>query len=255
MKNALSVNDSGSALSAKDINVSLAGRKILHAISLDVPSSSMVGILGPNGSGKTTLLRALAGIISVTSGDVMLGDKSLPQWKRGELSQKIAYVPQLSTPPSGFLVRELVLLGRFPYRTLWGGESKRDNAVVDGVIEQVGLSDLADRDVMELSGGEYRRTVIARALAQEAEILILDEPTAHLDIRHQMEVLTTLHDLSSRHSVIVTFHDINQAARFCQNLIFLKEGSVLTQGPTGQILTPDNIARTFDIADPIGRIS
>lgn len=220
---------------------------VINSLSFSVDRGEFVGIVGPNGSGKTTLLRALIGIIPVKEGEIGIYGKSLKEMKRKEISQKVALVPQLMEPIEGFTVSEMILLGRTPYFERFSFETEDDHEVKRWVISELKMEEMADVPVANLSGGEFQRVAIARALAQEPKLLLLDEPISHLDIRYQVKILKLLRKLRQTRTVIATFHDLNMAGRFCDRLILMKNGTIISSGRPDEVLTRENIWKAYRI--------
>jgi len=213
-----------------ELTVRVAKTTLLHPIDLHVPAGQWLSIIGPNGAGKSTLLRALVGAIK-SQGDVFIDGVSIQSMTRSERARKIAWVPQNPVIPSGFLVLDYVLLGRTPHRNLLAAEQPEDIAVVEQVLHDLDLVAFADRDIASLSGGERQRVVIARALAQQAPVLLLDEPTTALDLGHQQDVLLLLERLRKQgHTIISTMHDLTLAGQFADRLVLLADGSIVAQG-------------------------
>lgn len=222
-------------------------KPIIKDISFEINDGEFVGIVGPNGSGKTTLLRTLVGLLKPSSGSVMIGNHHIDILDRKELARRVAFVPQLMEPVEGFTVEDLVVLGRTPYLDRFSFENEDDMEAVKWAIEELRVEDLKDRPITELSGGEFQRVAIARALAQEPRVLLLDEPTSHLDIRYQVNICKLLRRIRSHRSIVATFHDLNLAARFCSKLVLLKNGEVVAEGPPSVVVTPENIWKAYRI--------
>jgi iron complex transport system ATP-binding protein len=224
-----------------------AKKPVLNDVSFEVEDGHFVGIVGPNGAGKTTLLRAIVGLLEVRHGSISIGGRNIAQLDRRELARRIAFVPQLMEPVDGFSVEELVMLGRTPYLGRFSFERPGDHDAVKWAIEELKIGELKDRQTTELSGGEFQRVAIARALAQEPKIMLLDEPTSHLDIRFQVNICKLLRKLRSHRSIVATFHDLNLASRFCSRLVLMKNGQLIAEGPPDQVLTPENIWKAYRI--------
>lgn len=220
---------------------------VIKDLSFTVDDGEFVGIVGPNGSGKTTLLRAIVGLLKPQSGSITISQHKIENLDRGELARKVAFVPQLMEPVDGFSVEELVLLGRTPYLDRFSFESADDLDAVKWAIEELGVEGLKERQTSELSGGEFQRVAIARALAQEPKVMLLDEPTSHLDIRYQMNICKLLKKLRNHRSIVATFHDLNLASRFCSQLILLKNGELIAEGTPDKVVTPENIWKAYRI--------
>ena len=222
-------------------------KPVIKGVSFSVDAGQFVGIVGPNGSGKTTLLRAISGLLKVQSGSVMVGHHKVENLPRREIARRIAFVPQLMEPVEGFSVEDLVLLGRTPYLNRFAFEGPDDFDAAQWAIEELKIEKLKDRQITELSGGEFQRVAIARALAQEPRILLLDEPTSHLDIRFQVKISKLLRKLRSHRSIIATFHDLNLASRFCSRLVLMKNGEFVAAGTPEEVVTPQNIWKAYRI--------
>ena len=222
---------------------------VLEHVSLTIPLGGLVGILGPNGSGKTTLLRLLSGTRRPTSGRVLLDGRPLDRFARRDVARRIAVVPQETELAFEYTVLEMVLMGRHPHLGLFELEGPNDLAIAREMLRATGTAGLEDRRFSTLSGGEKQRVVIAAALTQSSDILLLDEPTASLDLAYQLEVASLLTDLNSRRGVTiaVSTHDLNLAAAVCRELVLLKDGRVLAQGSTADVLTPENVRRLYDV--------
>ncbi|MCX5749619.1 MAG: ABC transporter ATP-binding protein [Candidatus Saganbacteria bacterium] len=232
-------------LEVKNISCGYRSKKALEGISFSAGEGEFVGILGPNGSGKTTLLRALIRTIPVLDGEISISGRDIRQMNRKEIAKDISYVPQLSEPASGFTVEEIISMGRMPHVDAFSSYKQNDFDAIREAEIMTGLLEMKDRDVTALSGGEYQRVIIARSLAQGAKILLLDEPTAHLDIRYQIEILELLKRLKDK-TVIAVFHDIGLAKKYCTRIIFLKNGSIAGDGTTDEMLAPQKISGVFE---------
>lgn len=230
-------------------NISFAynkvSRKILDDISFAIENNQCIAILGNNGVGKSTLIKCIDRICPVKKGAVIVDGKNVFNMTKNMLAQNIAYVPQTSTSLS-MTVFDLVLLGRKPY-IKWDATSN-DRQVVSDIIKKMKLDDFAMRDVSELSGGEIQKVMLARALAQEPKLLLLDEPTSNLDLRNQHEVLQIIKKISREHDtcLAIVIHDLNLAVRYCDYLIFLKDSRIFASGGP-EIMTPENIEKVYGI--------
>jgi iron complex transport system ATP-binding protein len=226
-----------------------AAQYVLHDVSLTAARGSIVGLLGPNGSGKTTLLRVVAGILPALSGRVWIGGQPIEQLTRRELARRIAVVPQETQSTFDFSVMDMVLMGRYPHLGAFELEGPADQAIAREALRATGTAGLEARAFATLSGGEKQRVVIAGALAQASEMLLLDEPTAALDLRYQFEIAGLLRTLNAERgtTMIVSTHDLNLAAALCGHIVLLKGGRVLAHGATNTTLTADNIRRLYDV--------
>ncbi|GAA3936262.1 ABC transporter ATP-binding protein [Litoribacillus peritrichatus] len=220
----------------------------LNAQENNKTSGEFVGLIGANGAGKSTLLKLLTGISKPNQGEVTLSGASLKTFKRKLIAQYISFVPQDTSIDYAFSVREVVAMGRHPHLKSFEPEGEYDQSRIMHAMEKTDLLKMADRSVTELSGGERQRVFIARALAQETPILILDEPTASLDLCHQLEVLALLKTLAREGHVIITaIHDLNMAARFCDRLIILANQQVVADGKPEEILTESHLRQHFSV--------
>jgi iron complex transport system ATP-binding protein len=235
-------------LEARGLHYAYRGRTVLDAISLEVRCGELVGLVGVNGSGKSTLLRLLAGVLPLQGGSVQVQGTDFSLLGRRELAREITLVPQETRIDFDFTVREVVAMGRTPYLGRFSPESEADRAAIGHALEATATSSLADRLVPELSGGERQRVHLARALAQQARCILLDEPTAHLDLAHQHECLQLVQRYTQQGgAVVVALHDLALAARFCTRLVVLSGGRLVTQGPPEEVVTEPNLLRYFSL--------
>ena len=220
----------------------------LRDISFDVRRGEFLGVIGPNGSGKTTLIRVIDGILAPDKGGVSIGGKAIRGMRRRDVARLVAVVPQDSTMIFSFRALEIVLMGRSPHLGMLRFEGESDREIVRRAMEMTDTSSLADRSMDSLSGGERQRVLIARALAQEPEVVLLDEPTAFLDIKHQVEFLGLMKRLNRERglTVIAVTHDINLAAAYCDRVMLLKEGRIHTLGIPGEVVTETNIREVYE---------
>jgi iron complex transport system ATP-binding protein len=218
-------------------------------VSLEVRRGEIVGLLGPNGSGKTTLLRILAGLLRPASGQVLIDGKPVSSLTRRELARRVAVVPQETRVTFDFTVLDMVLMGRYPHLGSLQLEGAADQEIAREALAATGTAAFETRGFSTLSGGEKQRVVIASALAQASDALLLDEPTAALDLRYQFEISTLLRRLNAERgtTMIVATHDLNFAASLCERVVLLDSGRVLAHGRTGETLTRDNIRLLYDI--------
>jgi iron complex transport system ATP-binding protein len=234
-------------LRLEGIEVSLAGRPILAGADLSLGEGEVLGLVGRNGAGKTTLLRVASRVLRPARGRVWIGDAPAESLEGRDFARRVAVVPQDTGIPFAFSVAEVVLMGRAPHLGLLGFEGARDHAVAVEALERLGIAQLAERSVLEISGGERQLVMLARALAQESPILLLDEPTAHLDLPHRLEVLELARVLAgSGRSVLVVSHDLPLLARFCDRLALLAGGR-LEVGPCESMLEPDRLREAFGL--------
>ncbi|GAB1582175.1 MULTISPECIES: ATP-binding cassette domain-containing protein [Phyllobacteriaceae] len=232
------------------VSFAVAGRELLQPLTLSLPARRVIGLIGHNGSGKSTLIKLLARQQQPTGGEVRFEGRPLAQWGDRQFARKVAYLPQQTPPASGMLVKELVALGRYPWHGALGRFSRIDREKVDEAIELTDIAPFADRLVDTLSGGERQRVWLAMLVAQDAECLLLDEPISALDVAHQMEVLSLVHRLSQTKGigVLVVLHDVNMAARFCDELVALHTGRLIARGTPAEIMVPEELQRIYGVA-------
>lgn len=233
-------------IEVKDIETFYGNRRILEGICFSA-ENGFTGIIGPNGSGKTTLLKSISRILKPKSGIILLDGKDVYELKVKDVAKKMAVVPQDSPTKFDFTVRDIVLMGRSPHLGRLEMEGANDMEIAENAMRLTNTGHLADRSITEISGGERQRVVIARALTQEPKILLLDEPTSHLDINYQIEILDLIKELSKKMIVIAIFHDLNLAARYCDELILLSNGRIFSLGKPGEVITPGNIESVYGI--------
>ena len=225
-------------------------REVLRGVDLALGSGELVALLGTNGSGKTTLLRTFAGTLAPDRGEVTFDGRAVGSWRRAAIARRVAVLPQQLELPAGFRVAELVAMGRAPHaRRLFASTADDERAVARALIDADAL-DLADRQAGELSGGERQRLLVAMALAQEPDLVLLDEPTLHLDLAHQVALLTAFRRLRDQRglTVLAVLHDLNLAAAFAPRVAVLDEGRVIADGPPADVLSPDLVRRVFGVA-------
>ena len=227
------------------------GADILHDVSFSLPRGGVMAVCGPNGAGKSTLLRLIYRYLTPRAGRVLLSGADLHAMPRAEAARRVAAVLQEQPTDFALTVREMVALGRLPHRIGFAGNSARDAEIVASALRLLDLTSFAETRFGRLSGGERQRVMIARALAQEPELLVLDEPTNHLDIRHQLELLALLRQLGL--TVVLTLHDLTLAAEYVDRLLILSDGRKLAEGRPDEILTPETIARAFNVSARIDR--
>lgn len=234
-------------LAVHDLYCSYPSREVIKGVSLQIPHGGVTGIIGPNGSGKSTLLKTISKILTPTSGEILVQGQRLAGMNQREVARKISVVDQDERIGFGFKVWEVVLMGRHPYLPRFGREKERDWNLVKWAMEAAGITHLQDRLAGELSGGEKQRVLLARALAQEPEILLLDEPTSHLDIAHQTEIMDLIEKLrlSRELTVVMVLHDLNLAAQYCDSLILMKDGQIFSRGIPDQVITVENIWQVY----------
>ncbi len=234
-------------LSAEALTLAYGARTIVEGLSVGIPPGRITAIVGPNGCGKSTLLRALARLIAPREGQVVLDGKALHGRPSKEVARTLGLLPQSPTAPEGIAVADLVGRGRHPHQRPLARWNEHDYEVVAASLAATGIADLADRSVDELSGGQRQRVWIAMALAQETDILLLDEPTTFLDVSHQIEVLDLLTDLNRDRgtTIVMVLHDMNLAARYADHVFAMRAGEVVADGPPHAVMTSDLIREIF----------
>jgi iron complex transport system ATP-binding protein len=238
-----------------NLNIGYGEHLIVKDLNIEIPTKKITTIIGSNGCGKSTLLKAITRIIPYQSGAVVLDGENISKESTKLLAKKMAILPQTPETASGLTVGELVSYGRFPYQKGFGRLSKRDYEVIDWALEVTGTKDFKFRPVDALSGGQRQRVWIAMALAQETEMIFLDEPTTYLDMAHQLEVLELLQQLNieQERTIVMVLHDLNQSARFADYIIALKEGEIIKAGNCEDVITHDVLKKVFQIDAEIGR--
>ena len=234
-------------LEANRIAYSYTRKPVVNDVSLEVKKGEFMSILGPNGSGKSTLLKTLSHIYIPDSGEIVLMGKPLDTYKRKEIAQRIAMVPQDTSLDFEFTVEEVVLMGRHPFLGRFGKEDVLDMDLAYEAMERTNTLHIKDSLITEISGGERQRVFIAKALAQNTSIMLLDEPTSHLDINHQIEILELLKRLNSEKelAIVLVIHDINLAARYSDRILLMKDGEIVDQGSPETVITPESIENTY----------
>ncbi len=238
-----------SELTTDALTFSFAHRKILDRISMEMRAGEIVVLLGANGSGKTTLLRSLCRQLRPESGSVTVAKRDIQFFTRRTLAQNIAFMPQHELRPSELTVNEVVSLGRTPHCGWWNPLSKGDKQAIEDSLQAMGLCEERERQVAQLSGGEWKRMMLARVLAQDAPILLLDEPTAGLDLKYQFDVLDRIRRMAKERQliVVVTLHDLNHAAMFGDRLALLADQTLIAIGTARDVLTPSLVMRAFHV--------
>lgn len=222
-------------------------RPALHDVSFALRPGELAIVLGPNGAGKSTLVRVLAGVLPPTTGEVRIGGDDVRGLDRSAIARRVAVVPQETDVAFGFTVREVVAMGRAPHQTGWMRATPEDEQAVDDAVGALDLRSLADRPVQELSGGEKRRVAVARALAQAAPALLLDEPTAALDVHHQVTLFDRLvAETAAGLACLVVMHDLNLAAQYATRIVLMRDGALVADGPIDEVLTWQRLKDTFD---------
>lgn len=241
--------NSTNAASIRDLQWSYRNKPLFRNLHTDLPHDSFISIIGPNGSGKTTLLRHLLGILEPDKGTVDLFGKNIKQYNQREMARKASYVPQTSRLEYDFTVFDCVAMGRYAHGGRLSVLTAEDQRLIDQSLDAMEMRHLANRLATELSGGEYQRMLIARALAQQAQIILLDEPVSHLDIHNQREILRLLRDLVDRKvaTVVCVLHDLNAVSAYSDLVIMMRSGIIVAEGTVDEVLTKERIGSVYRI--------
>ncbi|GAA1991675.1 ABC transporter ATP-binding protein [Isoptericola halotolerans] len=236
-------------LTAHGVSIGYDGRPVIEGLDLTLPQGRVTAVVGPNACGKSTLLRGLARLHPLIAGRVTLGDRDVTNLPRKELARLVGVLPQSSVAPDGVRVAELVGRGRYPHQGWFGRHSSDDDVVVMRSLEATGVADLADRPVAELSGGQRQRVWVAMVLAQETDVVLLDEPTTFLDVTHQVELLDLLHDLNRERgtTVVMVLHELNLAARYADHLVVMCAGRVVAEGAPSDVIDEATVLEAFGL--------
>lgn len=245
------------ALNITDLTVGYGSRRVLNGLSLSIPAHKFTALLGPNGCGKSTLVRSISGVLPRISGSIDLFGQPTSSFSSKALAQRVSTLAQSAQAPEGLSVADLVRQGRYPHRSLFGGWTTVDHKAVDDALRMTGLEHLRDHPLDQLSGGQRQRAWIAMTLAQQGEVLLLDEPTSFLDLTHQLDILSLVKDLITQRgvTVVAVLHDLNLAARYADHIVLLKDGQLQADGAPETVMTPDLIRKVFKVdvrvlADP-----
>lgn len=236
-------------LAIENVTIRYEARTVLRHISFGVHAGEVLAVIGPNGVGKSTLIRACSGTLKPLDGRMLIAGQDAHRLQAADRAKLIAVVPQAVRLPEMFTVFETVLMGRTPYLGWLGREGERDRSAVQAALDRTGTRELADRPIGQLSGGEQQRVLIARALAQTARILLLDEPTAHLDLKHQAGVLSLVCDLAhtENYAVLIALHDLNLAAQYADRVALLSNGTVAAIGTPEEVLTEEKLSPAYGL--------
>ena len=231
----------------KDVSIGYRGVTVVNGVSFGVEPGEFLGMVGPNGSGKSTIIKAIAGVLKPLRGEIEIAGREVSRVPRMELARMVGVVPQFSLLPSAFTAFEVVLMGRNPHLGLLQHEGKADMSIALDAMDKTSTRHLAGRRVGQLSGGEIQSVVIARVLAQRTQAVLLDEPTANLDIGRQIEMLDLIKNLCRNEglTVVVALHELNLAAQYCDNMVLLDKGRVCCQGKPGEVINAENISRVY----------
>lgn len=233
----------------RDLNFEYREKVVLEQINFSVENGEILGILGPNGCGKTTLLGNLNLNLKPKTGCVLISGDDLRDLKKKDIAKEIAVIPQTNEIRFSFTVREIVSMGRMPFQDSFEGESSRDLEIIRDAMEKVGILNFSERFINTMSGGERQRVIIARALAQTPKVLLMDEPTLHLDISAQFDVLNLIHDLSRKEklTVVIVSHDLPMVARYCDRVMMIHNHRIHSIGRTEEVLTPESMREVFGV--------
>ncbi|WIV18990.1 ABC transporter ATP-binding protein [Paenibacillus polygoni] len=236
-------------LETAGLNIAYENRLIVDDLNIQIPQGKITALVGANGSGKSTILKTMARLMQPKTGQVLLDGKSIHKQSTREVAKQLAILPQNPTAPEGLTVTELVSYGRFPYQKGFGSLQAEDKKMIEWAIESTRLQEFHDRPIDQLSGGQRQRAWIAMALAQDTDILFLDEPTTFLDMAHQLEVLQLLEELNvtAKRTIVMVVHDLNHASRYAHHMIAIKQGKAAATGTPKEVMTPDVLREVFGI--------
>ncbi|MFJ7831320.1 ABC transporter ATP-binding protein [Peribacillus sp. NPDC097284] len=243
------------AISTQSLALGYGDKLIINEMNIEIPHGKITVFIGANGCGKSTLLRSVARLLKPHSGSVLLEGKAISSMASKDIARKMAILPQAPQAPEGLTVYQLVKQGRYPYQSWLKQWSSLDEEKVQKAIESTNLTGLKDQVVDELSGGQKQRAWIAMTLAQDTDIILLDEPTTYLDMAHQIDILDLLFELndSEKRTIVMVLHDLNLACRYADNLVSLKDGKIFTQGRPEDIITPEMVYQVFGMKCQIAR--
>ncbi|MGL5650845.1 MAG: ABC transporter ATP-binding protein [Paraclostridium sp.] len=233
----------------KDLNISYGNIDIVKNLNLNIPKGKITTIIGANGCGKSTILKTIGRIINPKSGSIYINGKNLHEENPTDIAKEMAVLPQNPQAPNGLTVEELISYGRFPHQKGFGKMNKEDKDIVSWAMEVTKISEFRDRNIDDLSGGQRQRAWIAMALAQETDILLLDEPTTYLDLAHQLEILQLLDELNKneKRTIVMVIHELNNASRFADHMIGIKKGKIVCEGEAHDVMTKENLKEIFNI--------
>ena len=252
--------DNKQTLKGNNVVLSYENREIIQGVDITIPPNKISVIIGSNGCGKSTLLKSFARLLKPVAGSIEINDKQLKEFHSKQLAQILGLLPQSPIVPEGISVFDLVSRGRFPYQNFLKGMSNEDKKAVENALKIMDIEEIADRNVDELSGGQRQRVWIAMALAQQTDILLLDEPTTYLDISYQIEILDLLTDINKKHktTIVMVLHDINLSARYADYIFAINKGKLICEGKPSEVISENLIKQVFDldcvvIEDPISK--
>lgn len=237
------------AIRVENLTVGYENNTIIEKMNLSLPKGKISIIIGGNGCGKSTLLKTISRINKPSQGEIFINDKNIKKVKEKDIAKEVAFLPQGPVCPNGLTVRELVAYGRFPHQKMIGGLNTHDQDMINWAIAQTGLDEFADREIENLSGGQRQRAWIAMTLAQETEVIMLDEPTTYLDLSYQLEVLEILQRLNreKQTTVVIVLHEINNAFKFADHIVGLKKGKVICEGKPMEVITKETLQTIYGI--------
>lgn len=237
------------AIRVENLTVSYEKNIIIKNMNLSIPKEKITIIIGANGCGKSTLLKTICRINKIAEGEIFINDKNIKKVKEKEIAKEAAFLPQGPVCPSGLTVKQLVAYGRFPHQKIIGGLTSHDKEMIEWAIKETGLSEFSDREVESLSGGQRQRAWIAMTLAQESQLIMLDEPTTYLDMSYQLEVLEILKKLNKekKRTIVIVLHELNNACRFADNIIGLKKGKIVCEGRPLDVINKENLKEIYGI--------
>lgn len=243
-----------SRLFTKNLDIAYGAHEIVKDLSLSFPDGKITSIIGPNGCGKSTVLKTVARILKPKSGAVYLDGKEILKESTKQVAKKLAILPQSPDSPEGLTVEELVSYGRFPHQRKFRGLTTEDQSVIDWALKVTKIPQLRNQRVDSLSGGQRQRVWIAMALAQETNLILLDEPTTYLDLSHQLEILELLKHLNQKENrtIVMVIHDLNHAARFADHIVAMKDGQIVKEGMAEEVITTEVLRQVFQIDVEIG---
>lgn len=238
------------SLAAESVTLAYDGADIVRDLSVRIEPGSFTVIIGPNACGKSTLLRGLSRLLAPRAGSIVLDGRAITEMPAKEVARRLGLLPQSAIAPEGITVRELVGRGRYPYQTVFRQWSAADDAAVDEALAATGTTQLASRPVEALSGGQRQRVWVAMVLAQQTDLLVLDEPTTFLDVAHQVELMELFAELNERgRTIVAVLHDLNHAARYASRIVAMRDGRILAEGPPAEVITSQRVEEVFGLAN------
>lgn len=241
-------------LKTQNLSVAYGKQTIIPNLSVSIPKGKITALIGPNGCGKSTLLKTLVRINKPATGEVLFEGKPLSSYGDKALARSLSLLPQILVSPEDITVRKLVEYGRSPYISHWGRLGQEDQVIVEQAMRDTGVLEFADKPVESLSGGQRQRAWIAMVIAQDTDLVMLDEPTTYLDMSHQVELMNLMQQMNAKgKTVVVVLHDLNQASRYCDHLVVLEKGSLVAQGSPDEVMTETMLRDVFDFKASVFR--